>query len=204
MLRHRISIDSTSPSHCHILVIYFVFCFRERRFQRLFYATLDRWKLSQFTHLPRPPLLSHPQYLAQLFVYLTALLAWKLIPIISLNSATIHNISRGFHRLPTTVPLFPCLFFVFPSIFAFILLPHFIWNQSPLPHPYLLLNPSYLAQIIEIIFITSRLPNSIPLFELISHYLTLFYINPHYLTYVFNYILGTAPKLSTSFLLPHA
>ena len=119
MRRHQKPIEDTSPGHCHILVIYFVFCLRERRFQRLFDATLDRWKLSQFTHLPRPLLLSHPQYLAQLFVYLIASLAWKLIPNTSLNSATIPDISRGFHRLPTTMPLFPCLF-LFSPLFSLL------------------------------------------------------------------------------------
>ena len=136
MLRHQKPIEDTSPGHCHILVIYFVFCLRERRFQRLFDATLDRWKLPQFTHLPRPLLLSHPQYLAQLFVYLIASLAWKLIPNTSLNSATIPNISRGFHRLPTTVPLFPCLFFVFPSkekLFKYLLFSK-MWFHGQLGH----------------------------------------------------------------------
>ena len=125
MLRHQKPIEDTSPGHCHILVIYFVFCLRERRFQRLFDATLDRWKLTQLTHSPRPSFLSHPHYLAQLFVLPHCLVFLKLIPITSPNSPVIPLISPGFH-------------------------------QSPLPHPYLLPNPSYLTQIIVISFVLPR------------------------------------------------
>ena len=155
MLRHQKPIEDTSPGHCHILVIYFVFCLRERRFQRLFDATLDRWKLTQLTHSPRPSFLSHPHYLAQLFVLPHCLVFLKLIPITSPNSPVIPIISPGFHRIPTTHLCSNSIFF-FPSIFAHVLLPPCIWHQSPLPHPYLLPNPSYLTQIIVISFVLPR------------------------------------------------
>ncbi len=124
--------------------------------------------------LPHPFFLPHPSYLTQ---------------IIELIFST--------SRLETTID-------VEVSYFSLSILPHSGWHQSPLPHPYFLPNPSYLTQIIELIFITLRLPKSIDLFELISCYLTLFYINPHYLTHILNCIRVTAPKWSNSFLVPCA
>ncbi len=47
-------------------------------------------------------------------------------------------------------------------------------------------------------------PHCCPLFLLISCYLTLSDINPHYLTHIFYRIPATSPKLSNSFLLPRA
>ena len=182
MLRHQKPIEDTSPGHCHILVIYFVFCLRERRFQRLFDATLDRWKLTQLTHSPRPSFLSHPHYLAQLFVLPHCLVFLKLIPITSPNSPVIPIISPGFHRIPTTHLCSNSIFF--PIYFRSCLVTSLYlasipttspisFTKSQLPHP----------DYRNLICITSRLPNSIAMCELISRYLTLFYINPHYLTH---------------------
>ena len=47
------------------------------------------------------------------------------------------------------------------SVRTHILLPHFILHQSPLPHPYFQLHPSYRTQMIKLIFITSRLETTI-------------------------------------------
>ena len=101
-------------------------------------------------------------------------------------------ISPGFHRIPTTHPCSNSIF-LSPSIFAHVLLPPCIWHQSPLPHPYLLPNPSYLTQIIVISFVLPRAYQT-PSLCANSYLVTSLY---------FTSIPTTSPIFSTASELPH-